>query len=354
MSKHVFILAVLLFHGASSAPPLLDWLGTGTRVVIGEGASAPEREEALRICRALDPADPSTRLLTDTWVAAHPDQASSYHLIVVGTENSNQVLRDHPSVWWRTTEYQGPAAFPVRGLYLFGAGDVEGRSAGVIEPRRNPYAVVAHDATAPGPDTPLTWMISLSGRFPEGVAGAVGALLDGRMLSGAVVDAHARTTGRHGPFELEHRVLSAAPPSWALPAPIEGWVALGWHQADGLLMGSLAARLGASPRDLWRIVFRDPTGPRTLGENLHRRNTDDEVLLCRMNSPQDAAEALRALLGDLGEVRETPDGKGRLREVDHSGGIVYGATRGEFLAIESFDSPVGRRAVESVIGGAGK
>ncbi len=330
------------------ATPLLEWLGTPTRVVVGEGSSPVEREAALRLCRALDPLAPSVRLITDAWALAHPSEASAVHLIVVGTTASNRVLRRHPSPWWRVGSDEVRAAFPVRGLYVFGAGDFESPRVGLVEPRRNPFAVCLHDATEPTPDTPLTWMITCTGGSPEGVDRAVRALLEERMISGVVLDP-AEAPRSRGPFDADAEVLASMPPASAMRARVEGLRVLGWHQADGLLLGALQKRLGSRPRALWRIVLRDPAAPHTLRANLHRRNTRDEVLLVEM--PKEAIGAARRLIRDVGEPREKQEGNVTFLEVRRADDTVYAAAAGRFWAIESLQTPHARGVLEAIIRG---
>ncbi|MCU0611872.1 MAG: hypothetical protein MUE60_08805, partial [Candidatus Eisenbacteria bacterium] len=247
---HAMLAAALLFTVTpeSEPSPLLRWLGANTRVVIGEAASVREREAALRVCGTLVPEDPSSVLLTDAWIAAHRIEAGSHHLVIVGTPQSNSALRDHHSMWWRTAECEDAATFPVRGVYLFGAGDLPGRAAGVIEPVRNPYAIAAAEAPAAS-GAPLTWVVRCAGRFPEGAAAAVDALLDDAMLSGAVVDSRASMDA--AAWEVDRDLLTAQPPSWSTAAELEGLELVGWHQADRLLVDGLTAAMGARPLALW-------------------------------------------------------------------------------------------------------
>jgi len=344
-------LAVLLGVPVVGNPsPLLEWLGGNARVVIGEAASAVEREAAMKVCRALTPGDPMARVLTDTWVAAHPAEAGTYDLIVVGTPQSNGALREYPSLWWRTPEQEGSATFPVKGLYLFGAGDLPGRSVGVVEPCRNPYAIASREE-APNRGEPVTWIIRCGGRFPEGSAAAVRALLDDVMLSGAVLDARAASEVGNG-LEIDPGVLTAAPPGWSRRSPAEGLTQLGWHQADRLLMDTLVDQLGARPLGVWRLAFRSKEGPHDIAANLHRRNTANEVLLCRMKDSEAASSAVRCLLGSLGSVREGQEGALTVLEVASGGGMVYGAATGAFWGVESMDAPLDRTVLAGLLSNA--
>lgn len=339
-----FILAALRVMPVG-AYSVFDWLGAQTRVVVGEQAPAEERDAALRICRILNPAHPAAALLTDGWVAAHPKDAASFHLITVGTTTSNRVLRDHPSSWWRTPEWAAPAAFSVQGIYLFGIGDLRGESAGVVEPGRNPYAAADHEATEPRSETILTFMIACAGRHPDGVVAAVNALIDGMMLSGAIPD-HRVPPRPEGPLELEPGMFEP-PPAWV-------WLVreaslIGWHQVDRLMIDALARRGGHRPAGAWRLVVRGSSAPHALHTSLHRRNSEGEVLLCRMETPGHALTGLRRLMRTVGEIQEEHLGTDTVVAVHTPEGTIWGAAAGPFLAVESIPGEGGRSEVEAII-----
>jgi hypothetical protein len=292
--------------------------------------------------------DPTASLVDDSWIRRNQLAAGNSHLIVVGTVTGNDVFLDHPSTWHRSREQQGEAP-GVRGLYCFGVGDFAAASTGILEPGRNPYNVqvedqAAHHGTA---FASWRWMVRLTGRTPNGVVHAVQAFLNSHMLSG-VVGVEDQPLGTP-PFVLSRSAVVAKPPADIGTARGTLFQFIGWHQIDALLVSGFVSQAGAKPERGWRLVYRQRENGTSKHASPHRRNTDSEILLCRMQSSDQALGAARRLVGTLGEVESKEHEDVTVYYTPLGDDIVYAGVSGHYVALESLNHPEGKTILLGVL-----
>lgn len=338
-----------LSHAEEAHPwhPFLRWLDAETKVVVSANATAAEKAVAMDVLKHAG-LDPNVSLVEESWVKSNQLAAGNNHLIVVGTITDNGVFVEHPSTWLRSREQPG-GAFEIRGLFYFGIGDFTSTSTGVLEPGRNPYNVeledqAAHHGTA---FTSWRWMVRMTGRTPRGVVQAVQAFLSSHMLSG-VVSSEDRPLGAL-PFVLSRSAVTAKPPAGIGSVSGTSFQFIGWHQIDALLMSGFASETGTKPELGWRLVYRHKGHSTSKHASPHRRNTDSEILLCRMHSSDQALGAARRLVGDLGEIESEARRDVRIFYAAHEDDIVYAGVSGPYIALESLSHPEGREILLNVL-----
>ncbi len=398
-------LSMALAAAGGARADVLKALAPDALVVVGRDAPAAERAAAERLAEALQKAGAGEGVLAGAdGINTDIERAAKHHLLVVGTGRSNRVLQRFASHWAldRDRFYAGRKPYepwmPTTGYVAAGYGEwPAGATVGFVEWVRNPYWHYATNlleewerhpprrrrgepAPAEPPKLPYRQMVRLTGSNSAGVKLAVEALLERRLLTGAVTP-----DGRMpGPMTLwaiddAHHASPAEAPGWIPRTPMKrGSLSLtlaGWHLADAATYAGFRQVAGRGARRIWRAkyltevgwdwpmhVVADPAHPMTrsplFNATMARRASDHELLVARMASPVDAVAAVKAVRANLSKRREhshAPWSEVRVGAVtwQRSRFGFHAAAAGAFVVFESFDAEHEGMVLEAVAAGLG-
>ena len=264
----------------------------GLKICVAADAPEAVRRAAQEVLAAADThpllkvmaANRAPRELTDskTLAAAQPQERAFNHLILVG-------LPDDPMI---RAAWQHEARAETGGFTVFGWGNLRG-DIGYLESDRNPFL---HGVAIPS--APFeTEIVTLCGSTPQGVALAVRAFLDKKLVNGVVA---ARGWTRPQTTLLDRDPLA---PDFALPdvpsnageSRLIGLTAGGEDEYRGVLED-----VGVAPLQIWRAkYFRDGAWDGAgaakafdhYAAGLHRRAYGSTLWMARFASTEQAAAA---------------------------------------------------------------
>jgi hypothetical protein len=316
-----FLLAFLP-HLALSAD-VLDEIAPAAVVCVGTEAPGEERQAANLIFGALRERSDSAQLLSDEQVLATPVAVSGkWHVIAVGRPVTNRVLLTYPSYWSLDRElYYAPlghmpaAPFTeTRGFYISGFGYFfAGRNVGFVEFDRSPfYSDMVFSLSAKERDsvyTPpsLRFLIRVTGSTPEGVLIGAKRFVDTKMLYGLAIGPP-RWPRSHDLWNLDDENVRPGPPGWVPngrysrpePGGNEGTISfLGWLMADRTMYAGFLEVTTCKPAQMWRVKYQTEAGLVDFNRSPHHRASDNELLIVRLSSREDAQRACRSLRGTI-------------------------------------------------------
>jgi hypothetical protein len=226
-------------------------------------------------------------------------------LIVVGEPGTSELVRQHWSHWaWmpalggRRPPYYTEAECR---FFLFGVGSFRSEPVGYIYCDRNPFNRRAetrarvHDIAPP----PRRTMVVVTGTDSWGVKDAADAflatgLLNGVVSTGGVADARP-------PFEVPRAKLPTSLPGWLSPRDAGPFRWAGWHQPNALEYAGFREAAGVSPMTLWRVQYAPLPTPSISSPCWHRQDSEFEVVVAEMASPDAARDACASLRSSLGQ-----------------------------------------------------
>lgn len=363
----------------SAAQPSKLWnglakLAPNVLVVVGRGAPAQEQQAAQDIAAALRASGgPADNLVDDDAAFANLDRAATSHLILVGTFNSNEMLRQQWGHWAidRAAFFKTPVApdgrtqpgfyldgegrdmgTPRTGFYVNSFGTFSGPATGYIESSRNDLSLVPSALAETVGTTPLKLCIKITGYGSAGVARAATIFLRTAVL-GAVLPATDEALPENGDAFL----LSKARYVRQLPAWIPRDQLLGWILPDAGDYAGFLQSSGQPAMQIWRAKYL-PAGEFTTFQELpHRRSSDDELFVAQMASPTAAKQAMDQMAATLSDAKvlyenkmnfvATPVG-GKPAWKDEKEGVHFVAS-GNFVLMETLPEPRGLQLLETTL-----
>lgn len=312
-------LTVMLVICPPCGADVLDEIAPCAVVCVGNDAPAEEQQAARLILETLKTKSDSALLLSDERVLSAPfAKSGQWHVIAVGTPDTNSVLFRYPSYWSLDRELHYapfgnmPAApfTETRGFYVGGFGYFfAGRNVGFVEFDRSPF-YAAMIVSAPGEDKssgeetrPLRFLTRVTGSTAEGVLLGAKRFVETRMLYGVAIGPP-RWPRPHDLWNLDDEYIKPDPPPWIPKGTLLGGSQtgkgsplcfLGWLMADRGMYAGFLEITGCRPIQMWRVKYATGAGPTDFHRSPHHLASANEFLIVKLGTSAGLLPALKNL-----------------------------------------------------------